>query len=66
MDQETLNRAGEPFYTTKETGKGMGLGLYLAKSLAERFGGQLHVYSEQDSETIVSITINIKKVTNEI
>jgi two-component system, sensor histidine kinase RegB len=66
MDQETLNRAGEPFYTTKETGKGMGLGLYLAKSLAERFGGQLHVYSEQGSETKVSITVNMKKVTNEI
>jgi two-component system sensor histidine kinase RegB len=38
---EALRRAGEPFYTTKETGRGLGLGLFLTRSVVERAGGSL-------------------------
>ena len=41
MSEETAARASEPFYTTKDPGKGLGLGLFLSRSLAERFGGDL-------------------------
>jgi two-component system sensor histidine kinase RegB len=41
MPADVLRRAGEPFYTTKETGRGLGLGLFLARSFAERAGGSL-------------------------
>jgi len=41
MDGATLARAGEPFFTTKEPGQGMGLGLFVARLLAERAGGTL-------------------------
>ncbi|HXE62310.1 MAG TPA: ATP-binding protein [Bryobacteraceae bacterium] len=41
MSAETLRRAGEPFYTTKEPGKGMGLGVFLIRTLADRLGGHL-------------------------
>lgn len=41
MSEETLRRAGEPFYTTKEPGRGLGLGVFLVRAFAERTGGHL-------------------------
>lgn len=38
---DVLRRAGEPFYTTKDAGRGLGLGLFLARVFAERIGGTL-------------------------
>ncbi|WGM37698.1 PAS domain-containing sensor histidine kinase [Caulobacter sp. NIBR1757] len=45
MDEETLSRAREPFYTTKGVGKGTGLGLSMAHGLAEQSGGRLDITS---------------------
>jgi signal transduction histidine kinase/ActR/RegA family two-component response regulator len=39
MDTETLARAVEPFYSTKETGRGTGLGLSMVHGLAAQLGG---------------------------
>ncbi|MGV3485875.1 MAG: ATP-binding protein [Planctomycetaceae bacterium] len=41
MSEEELGRAGEPFFTTKEPGRGMGLGLFLTRSVVSRLGGKL-------------------------
>jgi two-component system, sensor histidine kinase RegB len=46
MSQETLHRIGEPFFTTKAPGRGMGLGTYLVRVFADRLGGQLAFESE--------------------
>jgi len=40
-----LERVGEPFFTTKPTGKGMGLGVFLARTTLERLGGNLRITS---------------------
>lgn len=44
MDEATLAHAGEPFYTTKGA-RGLGLGLFLARSVAEQLGGRLRIES---------------------
>ena len=41
MDETTLARATEPFFTTKGIGKGTGLGLSMVHGLAEQSGGGL-------------------------
>ena len=41
MDEETLARAMEPFFTTKGVGKGTGLGLPMVHGMAEQSGGKL-------------------------
>jgi two-component system sensor histidine kinase RegB len=46
MTAEVLARAVEPFFSTKPPGKGMGLGLFLARTLAEGLGGELTIRSE--------------------
>lgn len=46
MDEETLARAKEPFFTRKSAHGGMGLGLFLADSIALDLGGGLDIESE--------------------
>jgi C4-dicarboxylate-specific signal transduction histidine kinase len=49
-------RIGEPFFTTKAVGKGMGLGLSLSKAIAEEHGGVLEV-GEDGGHTCVSLKL---------
>jgi len=62
MDDETLIKATEPFYTTKQPGAGMGLGLFLAKSVAERFGGRLIIVSAPGKGTEVELSFSKKLI----
>ena len=57
MSPEVLARALDPFFTTKPTGQGMGLGLFLAASVAEQLGGELQLRSELGSGTAVTLEI---------
>ena len=51
MSPEVLARVGEPFFTTKVPGEGMGLGLFLTRALAEQLGGELHITSSPERGT---------------
>lgn len=58
MTQEVAVQAHEPFFTTKPVGKGMGLGLYLAKSLATQLRGALEVQSRENRGTTVTMSFS--------
>jgi two-component system sensor histidine kinase RegB len=55
MPPEVLARAGDPFFTTKEPGEGMGLGIFLARSVFERLHGKIEIDSVPGEGTTVSL-----------
>ncbi len=57
MPREILSRAGEPFFTTKVPGEGMGLGLFLTHTLAEQLGGRLELRSAPGTGTIATLEL---------
>jgi len=57
MTPEVLARAGEPFFTTKEPGEGSGLGIYIARTLAEQLGGSLELESAPGRGTKARIVL---------
>lgn len=61
MDEETLQRAAEPFFTTKEPGRGLGLGLFLAKTVAGRYGGDL-VIEKREQGTRVTWSLSLQEI----
>ncbi|MDR9500646.1 MAG: ATP-binding protein [Desulfurivibrionaceae bacterium] len=56
MAQEVVSQAADPFFTTKAVGRGMGLGLFLAKSLASQLGGSLRIQSMESKGTTITMT----------
>ncbi len=59
MDEDVLARAADPFFTTKEVGEGMGLGLSIAHGVATRHDGALVIASEPGEGTTVDIYVPI-------
>jgi two-component system sensor histidine kinase RegB len=63
MSPEVLERAIEPFFTTKPPGRGMGLGLFLVRSFAEQLGGYLSIRSTLGKGTTVLLSIPVEETT---
>jgi two-component system sensor histidine kinase RegB len=57
MTPDVRARAGEPFYTTKPEGSGMGLGLFVATSTIDQLGGTLRVTSASGQGTTVDVAL---------
>jgi signal transduction histidine kinase/ActR/RegA family two-component response regulator len=61
MDETTLAKATEPFFTTKGPGKGTGLGLSMVHGLAAQSGGLLRIHSEPNVGTTIELSLPMAK-----
>ena len=59
MDEETLTKAIEPFFSTKPVGKGTGLGLSMVHGLAVQLGGRLNLVSEFGNGTTATLRLPV-------
>jgi len=59
MDPQTASRAIEPFYTTKEFGRGTGLGLSMVHGLAAQLGGGFELTSAVGEGTRVDLYLPV-------
>lgn len=63
MEQERLERIGEPFYSTKE--KGTGIGLAVCQKIIHRHHGQISFQSKKNEGTTVTISIPLADSTEQ-
>jgi signal transduction histidine kinase len=59
MDETTLNRATEPFFTTKGRGRGTGLGLSMVHGLVAQSGGAMRIESRPNRGTTVTLWLPV-------
>jgi PAS domain S-box-containing protein len=62
MDEATLALAMDPFFTTKELGKGTGLGLPMVQGLAEQSGGRFFLKSRKGEGTTAELWLPVATV----
>ena len=66
MSPELLDKVFQPFFTTKEQGKGSGLGLSMVYGFIKQSGGHINIYSEVDHGTSIKMYLPRKFVEGEI
>lgn len=63
IPKEHLSKVFDPFFTTREVGKGTGLGLNIVHRVVEKYGGNVQIESEvgQGTTVIISLPLSGKK-----
>ncbi|MDQ3030824.1 MAG: ATP-binding protein [Myxococcota bacterium] len=59
MDDAAVARAFEPFFTTRATDGGSGLGLWVGRSIIESFGGRIELRSRPGVGTVVEVVLSV-------
>jgi signal transduction histidine kinase len=57
IPEEELGSIFDPFYTTKDPGKGTGLGLYVCYSIIDEQGGNIDAESSEGNGTMISVQL---------
>jgi len=57
MSEDVQRRVGQPFYTTKDVGQGMGLGVFLTRNVVAGLGGTVEFDSVPGKGTTVQVTV---------
>jgi signal transduction histidine kinase len=62
MAQNILDRIWEPFFTTKDVGKGVGLGLALSYNIVKRHGGEIRLESRVGEGSQFTVLLPVAEV----
>ena len=57
IPQDVIDKIFNPFFTTKPTNKGTGLGLAMSNDIVRKHGGAIHVESEQGEFTVMTVEL---------
>ncbi len=64
VDEDDISHIFDPFFSTKEIGKGLGLGLSISYSIIQDCGGKLQVYNNDNggAEFIITLRLDNKDI----
>jgi polar amino acid transport system substrate-binding protein len=61
MAQEDIEHALDPFFTTRRSEGGMGLGLSISAAIVKAHGGSIHIESREGAGTAVTVMLPVAK-----